>query len=326
MRLITFDDIIDIYTEIHLRDLGFIFAKINFSARKRTKATFNQRAKISADYWIIPAIRRRWNHKISGDPDTSYEDYFVRKFLQQKDNLKFLALGSGIASHEMAFARHGCFREVKCIDFSENKLKEARDIAIRESLHNMAFEPADINRYEFPRNTYDVVLFHSSLHHFKNVDSLLDKVHGTLRPGGFLLINEYVGPNRLQISREKIKIINGILAEIIPPQYRKRVKTGLIKNRVHGPGYLRMLFSDPSEAIESENILPAVRKKFQVVEEKNPGGDLTMLLFKDIAHHFTDDTEEKAGILNQVFSIEDQFLENKDQDSDFIFGVYRKNP
>ena len=83
-----------------------------------------------------------------------------------------------------------------------------------------------------------------------------------------------------------------------------------------------MILADPSECVESENILPAVHKNFITLEEKGIGGNLLMFLFKDIAHHFISEKPEIKHMVDQVFEKEDDYL--KTEKSDFVFGVYQK--
>ena len=45
--------------------------------------------------------------------------------------------------------------------------------------------------------------------------------------------------------------------------------------------------------------------------------------FRDIAHHFMEETPESAKILQQLFELEDEYLRHAK--SDFVFAVYRKN-
>jgi len=258
---------------------------------------------------------------ISGDDSISYEEYVVRKYLNGKNGLSLLSLGSGICSHEMLFAKHSCFRSVKCVDFSENIIDKAKQKAQEQGLANMEFETSDVNDLIIPPNTYNIILFHSSLHHFKNIPELLAKVRIGLKDDGFLIINEYVGPNRLQIKRTPLNVINRIILNEIPEKYRKRFITNTYKNRVSGSGVLRMIITDPSEAVESSRIIPSIRNGFDVVEEKKLGGDLLMWLFKDISHNFLNDNSETNVILDKVFQIEDDYL--KGNDGNFVFGIYQ---
>jgi ubiquinone/menaquinone biosynthesis C-methylase UbiE len=321
MRLITSDDIIETYSKIYQRGYRYVLSKLTLSGINRTKSTFNNPEVESDSYWIIPRIRQRWNSIITGDENVSYESYVVDKYFERRENLTLLSLGSGMCSHEMLFAKYPCFASVRCVDFSEKILEKAKQIAQEQDLKNIFFEPADVNSFHIEPNSYDLILFHSSLHHFKNIQFLLSKAKAGLKSNGFLVINEYVGPDRLQIDRIQLKEINRLLKDEIPKNYRKRCLTNNNKKNVSGSGILRMIITDPSEAVESSRIIPSIRELFETVEEKKIGGDLLMWIFKDIAHNFLNDNRETNEILDKVFCAEDEYLRGKD--SDFVFGVYK---
>ena len=72
----------------------------------------------------------------------------------------------------------------------------------------------------------------------------------------------------------------------------------------------------------SEHILPAIHRHFEVVEEKGYGGNLLMPVLKDISQHFVQPDEGQQKILNRLFAYEDAYLKNNP--SDFVFGIYKK--
>lgn len=323
MSLITSDDIIELYSKLHQRGLGFILSKINPSALKRTQSTFNHTAIEAANWWQVPQVRERMNIKATGDKQLNYETYTVNKYLDGKQGLKLLSLGSGVCSHEIKFATHPCFSQVKCVDVSEKPLAIAAKNAQHLGLTNMVFEVANVNENKLEENHYDVVLFHSSLHHFKRVFELIaEQVAPSLKKDGLLVINDYVGPNRLQWTAAQLQETNRLLNEIVPVHFRKRLKTSRVKKHVSGPGIIRMLLSDPSEAVDAESILPAIYKHFNVLEENDIGGNILMLLLKDIAHHFTSGSIEADEVLQRLFNAEDDFLSK--EKSNQVFGIYRK--
>lgn len=84
-----------------------------------------------------------------------------------------------------------------------------------------------------------------------------------------------------------------------------------------------MLLVDPSEAVDSEAIIPSLHEHFKVIEEKKVGWNLLMILLKDIAHNFISDDKEVQSILHTLFEAEDRFIEETGT-SDAIFGVYQK--
>lgn len=99
-------------------------------------------------------------------------------------------------------------------------------------------------------------------------------------------------------------------------------KSSKIKKRVYRPGLLRMLLTDPSEAIDSESILPSLHNHFEIIEEKTLGWNITQLLFKDISHHFYNNSTQTTQILDFIFNEEDKFVNETDK-SDGIFGIYK---
>lgn len=322
MGLITRDDLVETYSKLYQKGISFWLSRFHPDPLKRTVGTFNHTEEDGSFWWMVPAIRRRVNKKITGDENILYENYFSNKYLDAKRGLKLLSLGCGTCSHEMRFAQQQHFSEVMCVDIAGNVLKEAQRAAVKMGLDNMKFEVLNVNEIKLPEAYYDVVLFHSSLHHFRNIEQLAgEKIYKTLKQDGLLLINEYVGPNRLQFPKEQVKAMNKVL-QTIPATYRKRYKSKLTKNSITGPGLLRMLVTDPSECVESAMILTTLHKHYKVLEEKPIGGNLLMLVYKDIAHHFMQEDKATAAILEKTFAMEDEYLVHAPPDQ--LFGVYQK--
>jgi len=322
MRLLTIDDIIDTFTKFYQRGSNFIFSKLSFNSETRIKSAFNKSAIYSSNWWIIPYIQQRWNKLITGNPNINYEAYFVDKYLKNKKGLKLISLGSGTCSHELKLAKYNVFEEIICVDFVQSRLDEASKIAEKENLNNIQFICADANNMEIKNAYFDIVFFHSSLHHFNHIESFFKNIiNKTLKPKGLLVINEYVGKNRLQFNNSQIKAVNQSL-KIINKKYRTRYKFNSIKKSFYGSGLIRMIIADPSECIDSENILPTIKKYFKTLEEKPYGGNILMNTLKDISHHFTTLNKEKKQILDDLFDFEDQYL--LENHSDFIFGIYEK--
>jgi ubiquinone/menaquinone biosynthesis C-methylase UbiE len=321
-RLFTIDDIIDVYAKLNQRGLRFITSKFNFNEVKRAKTAFNHKEIQSSNWWIIPMVRERWNSMVTGDKSKEFVDFTVNTFLKDKKSLKMLSLGSGNCASELKFASYNNFDEIVCSDISEILLRNAEEVAENKQLENIKFQVHDANTFSFPKRYYDIVYFRASLHHFKNIDELIGKlVKETLKHDGLLIIDEYVGPNRVQFPNHQIKAINKAI-QLIPKKYRKRFKLNFHKNKVSGSGIIRMKIADPSECIESEKILPAIHQHYKTIYEANYGGNILMTAIKDIAHHFITLDSEKEQILNQLFEFEDLYLEK--HPSDFVFGIYKK--
>jgi hypothetical protein len=115
--------------------------------------------------------------------------------------------------------------------------------------------------------------------------------------------------------------VNNIYKTEVPTTFKTRKNSTTIKSKVYFPGLLRMVISDPSEAVESATILPLMEKHFKLLEQKNYGGNLLTFILKDIAHHFN--KPQAQPTLQKLFKLEDEILK-QEQQSDFVFAVYQK--
>ncbi|MFD1614187.1 class I SAM-dependent methyltransferase [Gelatiniphilus marinus] len=321
MRLITIDDFIDLYAKLKQRGLSFIVSKFSFHKIRRTKSAFNQVDIDASNWWAIPKVKQRWNAMITSNEYIEYEEFVVKNFLNNNQRLKMLSIGSGICSHELKFAKYKNFEDILCLDISDKLLKKAKDTATQQNLNNITFKALDIYDFEFPENYYDIVFFHASLHHFKNIDHLIGTlVNRTLKKNGKLIINEFVGANRLQFPEHQLKAINTAL-KMLPKKFKKRYKSSFYKKRVYGSGLLRMIIADPSECVESKNILPVIHKYYKTIYEAPYGGNILMTLLKDLSQHFINLDLEKKALLDRLFEFEDNYIKN--HASDFVFGIYQ---
>ena len=136
----------------------------------------------------------------------------------------------------------------------------------------------------------------------------------------FFALGDSIGG--MQFPKHQIDAINNAI-QSIPEVYRQRFRTSITKSKVSGPGSLRMIIADPSECVESESILPILRNKMNVLEERPYGGNVLMYALKDISHHFIKMDPNKEAVLKNLFALEDAYLNQ--HPSDFVFGVYKKN-
>jgi ubiquinone/menaquinone biosynthesis C-methylase UbiE len=315
-------DFADLFYKVKQKGYAGLASLFHFPGQARTASKWNN-ATSSSDFWIIPEVRARWNEKCTGNPTLEYEDYVVSNYLSGKSGLKMLSIGCGAGSRERKFGKYPNFALIEGIDVAAKLIEEARQNAIDAGLDNISYLTGDFTDCNFEPESYNVVLFNSSLHHFGNIEKLIpEKVLPLLKKGGLLVIFEYIGPNRLQWTTRQLVEVNRLLKEL-PPKYRIRFKSHSVKKRIYRPGLLRMKMVDPSEAIDSESILPVIHRHFSIAEEKKIGWDITHLLFKDIAHNFLDGSSETQQWLSFIFNFEDEYLKQTGA-SDAVFGVYRK--
>jgi SAM-dependent methyltransferase len=296
-----------------------------FRTTKRVEAVWTADQFIEAVHWgSIRFISKRVNRLITGDEEKSFGDHIVDAYFRARaPTANALTLGCGIGYREIHMAKSGCFKRIDAYDLSEDALAEARLRAARDGVSDVInFEKRNLNDYALQTAHYDFVLVEQSLHHFSPLGPLLDKIKLALKPDGYFIVNEFVGPDKFQWTDRQIEVINALLT-LMPPKYRVRSHDKKHKKRIYRPGLLRMKLYDPSEAVESSGIVPGIKSRFQIVEERNYGGTILQLLFQDIAKNFMNDDPETSELLELICGVEDFLLGTGDLHSDFTYIVCR---
>lgn len=318
MSVISIGDFIDVYLKIRVKGIKYLFSKFRFLPKSRIASKWDNYESIS-DFWVIPEITDKWNTIISGNPKMIYEDYVYEKYLKGKSGLKLLSVGCGEGFHDRNFAKYDCFEHILGLDYSPESIRVATEMA-NEKSYKLTYECGDFYQRQFDEK-YDVILFSSSLHHFDQIDSFLEqKIKPLLNENGILVVFEFVGPNRLQWKENQLRRANELLQEL-PKGYKTYYDGKTLKRKVYKPGYLRMLMVDPSEAVDSEAILPALHTHFKILEEKKLGWNILHLLLKGIAHNFLNDKPDTKACIHHLIEEEYKFVD-KTGNSDAIFGIY----
>lgn len=181
-----------------------------------------------------------------------------------------LSLGCGTGRLERAIAKAGIAAEIDAIDGSGVSVDIARAKALEEGISTIRYQVADLNDVRLPRGVYDAVVFHQSLHHVSSVEKLLERVLASLRPGGLLFLDEWVGPSRFEWNERMLAQASALFAAV-PAQWRKW-------SELRAP----VETNDPSEAVRSSAILPAVHRLFEVQVERPYGGNLVAVILPQL--------------------------------------------
>ena len=107
-----------------------------------------------------------------------------------------------------------------------------------------------------------MVFWDNSLHHMMDATAAVQKSYDVLKEGGIFFCNDFVGKNRFQWSDMEIAIANGIRVFFsddlfILPDGRRMARF------IRRPELQHMIETDPSEAADSEAIIPAVKAIFK---------------------------------------------------------------
>lgn len=321
ISLISPIDFLDVYHKLRQNGLPYLFKMLNFGPSARVASKWDN-YKSASDFWLIPALQEEWNRKITGHKEQVYEEYVCKKYLAGKDGAKILSVGCGNGIHERPFAQYNSTFNITGADLASVQVNQAKAIAAEKGL-KINYITGDFTKMDFEKDSFDIVLFHSSLHHFDKIsDFLRNHVKPLLKDTGLLVVYEYAGPNRLQLRKSQLKAANTILKSL-PNKYKTLYDGKTLKKRVYRPGLVRMLLVDPSEAPDSENLVQAIHNNFKTVEEVMLGWNITLMMLKGISHNFFDDSPETQRLIAEIIEKEDEFVKQTGE-NDAIFGVYQK--
>lgn len=79
------------------------------------------------------------------------------------------------------------YTEITCIDFNKHPLEAAHQSHPQENIH---FQRMDAARMDFPDSHFDTVCIANSLHHMRDLPSVLFEMMRVCKPGGHFIIFE----------------------------------------------------------------------------------------------------------------------------------------
>lgn len=264
----------------------------------------------------------RLNARVTGSPSENWLAGLVRR-LRIAPSSRWLSVGCGAAGQEIAAAEAGLLEHMDAIDISPAALEEARRVAEAAGVRNVDFLETDFHAFEPAAESYDVVFMNMSLHHVEDLDSLLSRISAALRPDGFFLVNEYVGPRQFQFSDLQLAIVRDLLAAL-PEELRRDLTSGEVKREYERKPVEYWNLVDPSEAVRSDLIVPALERHFDVAERIDYGGTILHLLLEHIVHNFDEGNELHLAILRLLAKVEDVLIDQGVLASDFTVMALRK--
>lgn len=323
-NLINLHDLSRLVGKIKQGQLDQVLSRLVGSRQERIERSWKHVQNPPTNWWDLPAVRERWNYLISGDVNVDYYEYVSRKHLSDGESLNGLSLACGTGHRELRWAELGRFKSIDAYDLSEARIAYASDKANEKGYGDIiSYRVADVYDIEMRECYYDVVLAEQSLHHFSPLEEILLRINRFLKPNGYVIVNEFVGPTRFQWTDRQLEVVSGLLS-VLPVKYRVLWNSTSLKSEVFRPSRLSMILSDPSEAVESSRIIPLLYEIFDVIEVREYGGSVLNLLFSGIAHNLLSEDDETQRFIRLCFEIEDLLLESGDIQSDFAVVVCKK--
>lgn len=272
----------------------------------------------------LKGMHAYYNRRVVGHENLHYLHYFLQKYLNGRSNLAIGSFGSGGGHLERTLIDmdfpcsliDGFELNPRLVDASNKKATEI-------GAHHLKYFECDLNNPNLPVDRYDVGIFFHSLHHVERVEDCLIAVKQSLKEDGLLLVVDFVGATQHQWTDQQLAIAQGLL-QALPKRYRVVGKEQHVKSKLRRPSVREVVRADPSEAIRSEAILPALHAQFNELELKSLGGTILNHLFGGIAGNFDEEKEEDRRLIRILQDMEQWFEESGYLTPDFVFGVYSK--
>lgn len=248
---------------------------------------------------------------------------YVRERYCREPRALGLSLCCGDGHVERDFVRYGLCSAAEGVDVAPEAVAVCRQEAEAAGLSDrLRYWAGDVERTRLPRERYDIVVAWMALHHLRRLDHVFGEVGRALKPGGIFIANEYVGPARFQLPRERVEAVNTLLAEL--PEEVRRLESGDVKERFDSPTLEEVVRHDPSEAVRSDRILPTLGQYLSVAECIEYGGSLLYWLLQGIVHNFDSDDAEHGALLDRLYAAEREGIESGRWRSDFAFVIGRR--
>jgi SAM-dependent methyltransferase len=195
---------------------------INNTAQHWSEYTANFSYRyVGLSWWEAgPEIQKHINNKISGSSNIDWVVWTLDRYYANKLPMtKSLSLGCGNGHLERRLANLGAFQHCDAYDVADGSIQAARKLTECEGLDNISYFVTDINKIELPASHYDVVWINHAMHHFEALEHICQEISRSLKPGGLLILNEYIGPSRFQFPGRQKEIAN-LCLQLIPEKYR----------------------------------------------------------------------------------------------------------
>lgn len=278
--------------------------------------------KISGRRWKPPKPNRRWQD------NPQFATYFndqictefeggnhgaLRKAAGGRALPRAVSVGSGTAHGERELVEKGLVEHFDLYEVSADRIEQSRQLAAEAGMSDNFDEHLSDAFEEDIVERYDLVFWLAALHHMFDVDQAMAWSVRALKPGGILLISEYIGPTRLQWSKAEVQQVRQFLRDNrdligVDP---KRVRAGTLFRR------FKQFLRDPSEAPQSDLIADAY--------EKHTGQKLTVLGGSAIhlCGGFVTGLEHRDPAIHDRVIELDQTLRDQGH-SHFGFGLWQK--
>jgi SAM-dependent methyltransferase len=274
---------------------------------------YSKASTLVTRWWESDYIVKRINRRVCGEalPGMSAGLHRVaaQRFVDRLPFANGVSIGCGTGFKERNVIRAGLVRHFTLFELSSVAIEQGRAQAEQAGLSEyMTFRMEDGLAAETREGVYDLVYWNNALHHMFDVKAALEWSRRVLRPGGVLLMDDFVGPTRMQWSDRLLQINSAVLAALPAHYLRDPARPQLMLPRQAVRTALPVIMAtDPSECADSANILPELLQIFPDAWVRKTGGGIYHLALNDVLHNLIQ--AQDYDLLEKLLELDDQCIE-----------------
>lgn len=210
-------------------------------------------------YWLEnQIIHDHYQNMATSGKDVHWINYVAQEFIKDKSRVLSMGCGEGALERHLTLVTN--FLHVDALDLNEQRLKVAK-----ESAYDVKSSVINYLRYDFIEyinsydgHKYDAIIFNMSLHHSSDPFALLKACKHVIKDDGIIILNEYVGPSRLQVPIFTRKLVEHFIKS------KKNDNNFDVLKKYLYPTIDEVISADPTEAIVPEIIPASIDQLFEI--------------------------------------------------------------
>jgi SAM-dependent methyltransferase len=249
------------------------------------------------NWWQSPQIWRHINGLLGAENDAGQHSGFAALLSKAagRPMTRALSVGCGTGAKEMRLIRAGLVEHFDLYEITEPRIEmgmaEAQRLGVAD---RVTWHRADAFS-DCRRTDYDLVHWNNALHHMLDTDAAVAWSIERLKSGGIFGMDDFVGPSRFQWSDDDLGHAATFRRALPPRLMRVEGREG----EVHAPELQRpsiaaMIEMDPTEAADSNAILPAIQRRMPGATMVPTGGVIYQLATRYILLNFTEDPDDQG--------------------------------
>ena len=299
--------------------------KLPWESRRSTKADFEAASALtvgsvatpesasvyySGKYWNdFPEVRAHLNKLATGSAESDWIDELLR--VQDPGHALILNCGNGWVERELI--DRGAIKSAVAIDLLPDLIQQA---STEKGSRKIQYQVGNINEFDFPKENFDCVINFAACHHITHIDRTMRGVAQSMRPDGFFVSWDYVGPHRNQYPYDMWQAVWEANNQL-PVEARAQLSY---------PHLPTMLVTDPTEAVHSELILETLHRYFESPVVRPLGGAIAYPILTHNTNVHALSELDRRGFMPQLLALDEQESARSAESSLFAFLISRPLP